>query len=796
MLSLTDFCHLLSHPSVMGRKLNPQQEACVLADVQEPLMVVAGPGSGKTTVMVARALRLLLVEGIAPECIVVTTFTKKAAAEIRTRWLLWGRALLPLARSHSSLVADSEAARFLDRVDLNRCITGTLDSLCEKILADNRDPLEIPAVLVEQFAADQLLLRSGLKKIWDENKEILNPYLATFGFEGAEPRTSRDLVDVVRPIFERFCFDQVNLEKYALDNANGHGAARSLLVNAFHQYRRTMEENGQLDFAGLEHKFLARLQSGALGAAIGPWRAILVDEYQDSNALQEAIYFECCRRSNASLTVVGDDDQSLYRFRGATVELFARFVPRVLDALGKEVRVVPLVDNYRSTPEIVEYYNNYVLNDPGFGSARVIPPKPPVVHTRPATGLPVLGMFRPTKQDLAADVAQFIQEVFRGDGFRIGNDRLIGAPQGGDVGDAVLLCSSVAEWKEGRGQDAPKPRLPNLLRTALAPGGIGIFNPRGQALRDQASVRTLLGLLLECLDPSSPARPDGRLTPDTYPTTIGLRHLCQFRFDAKRFIASNPPPNAPHSLQDYVVAWNNQSSQTISTWPDEWPLLELVFTLISWMPQFLDDPEHQVWLEAILRTMSQAAVFSPYRSTLIRDGVHRDRSRSSAIRDVLRPIAEDLIDVDEDLITHYPRSRLNIMTIHQSKGLEFPLVIADVSSDYTSNHAKHAFKRFPKRASSVTEMENDLAAHCEVGGARAARSALDRSFDDLVRQYYVAYSRPQTCLLLVGLEASLGGKNPVKSVATNWRRDDTWPWRTKVGRSLPPVANNLPFTLI
>lgn len=796
MLSITEFHHLLSHPSVLGRKLNAYQEACVLANVQEPLMVVAGPGSGKTTVMVARALRLLFVERIPPECIVVTTFTKKAAAEIRTRWLLWGRALLPLAKLHPSIVADPEAARFLDRVDLNRCITGTLDSLCEEILAENRDPLEIPAVLVEQFAADQLLLRSGLKELWYGNKGPLNSYLATFGFEGQEPRTLRDLVSVVRPIFERFCFDQVDLNRYALDNANGHGAARSLLVEAFRKYRQTMENNGQLDFAGLEHKFLLRLRSGALDAAVAPWRAILVDEYQDSNALQEAIYFECCRRSGACLTVVGDDDQSLYRFRGATVELFARFVPRVLDALGQQVRVIPLVENYRSTPEIVEYYNGYVFNDPAFGNARLSPPKPPVVHTRPASGLPVLGMFRSTKEELASDIARFIQEVFRGNGFAIGNDRLVGAPQDGDVGDAVLLCSSVAEWKEARGQDPAEPRLPALLRNALAAGDIGIFNPRGQALRDQNSVRTLLGLLLECLDPSSSADPAGRLTPDTYPTSIGLRHLCQFRADAKRFIASNPSPNSPHSLQDFVAAWNTQRSQTGSTWPEEWPLLELVFTLISWMPKFLDDPEHQVWLEAIMRTISQAAVFSPYRSTLVRDGMHRDQSRASAIRDVLRPIAEDLVDVDEDLITHYPRSRLNIMTIHQSKGLEFPLVIVDVSSDYKRNHSKNAFKRFPLRASSVAELENDLASHCEVGGARIARSALDRSFDDLVRQYYVAYSRPQTCLLLVGLEASLGGRNPVKSVATNWRRDDTWPWRTKVGRSLPPVANNLPFVLI
>ena len=78
----------------------------------------------------------------------------------------------------------------------------------------------------------------------------------------------------------------------------------------------------------LEDETLARLRAGDLDDWANAFKVVLVDEYQDSNLLQEQIYFTLCQRSGASLTVVGDDDQSLYRFRGATVEIFTEFPKR------------------------------------------------------------------------------------------------------------------------------------------------------------------------------------------------------------------------------------------------------------------------------------------------------------------------------------------------------------------------------------------------------------------------------------------------------------------------------------
>jgi DNA helicase-2/ATP-dependent DNA helicase PcrA len=182
-------------------------------------------------------------------------------------------------------------------------------------------------------------------------------------------------------------------------------------------------------------------------------------------------------------------------------------------------------------------------------------------------------------------------------------------------------------------------------------------------------------------------------------------------------------------------------------------------------------------LEAITRSATQATAFSPYQGRLMREAPHFTRSRESVLRDILAPIAENVVEVDEDLLTHFPRNHLNVMTIHQSKGLEFPLVIVDVGVDFSRDHPKQRFKRFPETASNVARMEDDLQDYAEVGTLRTRRSALDRTFEDLIRLYYVAYSRPQTALLLVGHTNLLQYKTKIKNVATFWRQAGTWAWQ-------------------
>jgi DNA helicase-2/ATP-dependent DNA helicase PcrA len=222
----------------------------------------------------------------------------------------------------------------------------------------------------------------------------------------------------------------------------------------------------------------------------------------------------------------------------------------------------------------------------------------------------------------------------------------------------------------------------------------------------------------------------------------------------------------------------------------------VVYNLLPWLPAFQDEPEHQVYLEAVSRAAAQAATFSAYRALLLKDEPHRTRSIQGVVRDVLAPIADDLVEVDEDIMPKVPRDRLNIMTIHQAKGLEFPLVIVDIASDFTRDHPKQRFRRFPDQPSSVTLLEDNLASCTPIGPLRTARSAIQRSFEDLIRLYYVAFSRAQNVLLLVGCLPCLRYNTKIPHVATFWRRDLNWPWRTAVTGRAPSMANNIPITLI
>lgn len=778
---------------VLGTELNDEQAKCVTADSTSPLLIVAGPGSGKTTVMVLRALRHLLVDGISPERIVITTFTKKAAQEIRTRWLDWGLPLVDAVRQLPEMQAP-EAQQWLARLDLNRCITGTLDSICEELLGEYRPAGTVTPVLIEGYPANQMLLRSGLQEQYYANLDALNAYLAGYSFNRQQPRILADVIDGARPIMDRFIHDRVDIAAYR--TSGPHAAAKEVMALAHDRYCAALAERSQMDFALLEREFLTRMNQGLLDEAIGGWQALLVDEYQDTNPLQESIYFDIVRRSRAALSVVGDDDQSLYRFRGATVELFTQFVQRLQMETGLQARTEYLMMNYRSTKEIVEFFSRFIGVDPGFAGARIQPPKPKIQADRKPSGIPVMGMFREDAQVLARDLSDFLHQVFRRGGVsRVLDDgstlELSGADPGGDFGDAVLLSHTVREFGSSFGGAPPPERLPSMLRRELAALGVSVFNPRGQALRDQPNVRILLGLLLECLDRSSAVEPDGRITPLTKGLTNAVRStLREWRQAAADFMQRNP---APGGLTGFVDAWSVQKSQTKEPWPEEWPVLELCFKLMSWIGEFRDDPEHQVWLEAISRAVAQSRLFSPYSGTILNSPKHKDLSRGSVIRDILRPIADGLVDVDEEIMPSVPRDRFALMTIHQAKGLEFPLTVVDISSNFKSNHRMTASQRFPASPSTVATLEDDLAPYTAVGADRIARSALDRTFDDLVRLYYVAYSRPQTALLLVGHEKTIAGGRTVKHVASGWRRNETWAWHDGANTT---IANKLPLVLI
>jgi len=759
---------MLSYPQFVGtvrasisrfanQWLNDEQDAAVANHPHPPTFIVAGPGTGKTTVLALRVLKLIFVDGLRPERIIATTFTRKAAAELRSRILSWGYSILSHVRGDAN--NDAQSMAWLRSIDINAVKVGTLDSLSEEFLTDTRLPGTITPTTIEAFLASGMMLRYGLFANGRHTNQQLRGFLTSITPSLWGTQNVAWMTRVALSFADRVRHDAIDLRTFS-----ALGAGQRVLAETVADYFTHLEQNHYADFGRLEQLFLERILAGDLRRLTDSLEAILVDEFQDTNYLQEQIYFSLVRASNASLTVVGDDDQSIFRFRGATVEIFAAFESRIVSSLGVTncPQRVNLNRNYRSGRRIVELCNSFVQLDAGYQAARVVGKLPLIASASHAdlSDSPVLGMFRSDIHTLATDLGNLLHSVFRGNGFEVAVSNrtfTISRAHDGDFGDSVLLTHSADEFTD---DDPTKPRLPVLLRNALETQyEVPVFNPRGRSLSQIPSVQRLLGLALECIDPNGTIQQNSGFISPAVIATLNL-----WRGIGQQFAATNPLPGG---LQAFLANWQTRTvgaGSGMSRWPPEWPLLELLFTLITWLPEFQVAPEGQVYLEAIARTISEASQLGSFNSMVV-SGQYNMPSVKQLVRGVFEPIAAGMVTVDEEIMPYVPRSYFPIMTIHQAKGLEFPLVVVDIGSRWKTNHAKQAPLRFPSQGDGIHMIEDCIAPYCPVGNARTQRTQVERAWDDLRRLYFVSYSRAQNVLLLVGLTTQIRIK-PVRSVAT------------------------------
>lgn len=757
----------------ISKKDNPDQHRAISAPITQSQFLVAGPGSGKTTVMVLKILKFIYVDDVHPSSILATTFTRKAAAELRSRILSWGDQI----RQH--LLKDPKYKDLhpqLRRLDFNQIITGTLDSISEDALRTHRDPGAPPPVVIEEFIASGLMLRIGLFNGEKHHNDDLREYLKEIrgtGWGLNTPEMARNLLEIK----DRLYYDQVYWDQ--LQETKDHPGFQ-LALESIADYTDYLKENLLYDFASLEAEFLDQLEKGKLEKFTNNLKLLLVDEYQDTNLLQERIYFQLARKAlenGGSLTVVGDDDQSLYRFRGATVDLFTQYQNRIKQELITETELINLSRNYRSTSNIVNLCNQFSQLDPEFQPARV-KDKPPIEAARGDgyTDFPILGLFRDDIPTLSKDLSKFIQQVLN-EGYSFQHENktyhIQADPQEGSPTDLAILMSSPLELSS-----SSKPRMPLLLREELKKVNIQVFNPRGQDLELTWQASLLCGLILECIDPEATIQHSIEKLPHD-----AKYQFTRWRKKAQDYLESNPEPTNPISLKQYVKAWETRTPIGRKTWKRDVPLIELAYQLVTWIPHLKDDVESLVYLEAVTRTMAQTGIFNSFDGNILHDEDEQLNylSIKEAIWNILVPLASGAIEVDEGLLETLPDDRINIMSIHQAKGLEFPLVIVDVGSDFRQNYTAQEFKRFPKAGGKPCNLEDELRTCSPLD--EPERTSRDRAFDDLTRQYFVAFSRPQDVLVLVGLNSvkdgyhTQQGPREIANVATGWSRDGRWHWR-------------------
>jgi DNA helicase-2/ATP-dependent DNA helicase PcrA len=746
LLSLEDFRKLAIE--ALQVDLGEDSPHGALLDSSRPnLFIPAGAGTGKTTGLALLALQALFVHGFQADAVLATTFTRKAAAELRSRITKGVMAMADLTHRRIDEPALDVAAMRI----------GTIDDLANQALIE----LQLGALV--DGTVQSGLMRQAVFDITHgfrpggTTRATVQAYLKPL-FESQESVVG--FRDSAVTLHDRLGQDQIDVAAWS---ASSDGANRTYAI--IDCYRRLLAERGQSDFVTLEEEFFAQLESGGLDGWLEPLRVLLVDEYQDTNLLQESIYRHIAGHTLSEggwFAIVGDDEQSLYRFRGATVELFIEAPSR----FPTDLKTVNLNINRRSSKPIVEFANKLVELDPDYQSVRAtekiaLEIAPDRTRWEGSDELPVLGLFRPDVTTLAKDIAAAMAALL-GKGWEVPGGK-ISVTQPGDI---AVLGPTTGEVTEGYGKITR--RIFAELADECDSAQIPLFNPRGKRLAEVPSIQQLLGLALECLDPGEEFLPN-------FVLGQARGHMDRWRDSARELIATDPEPCKPHGLSAFVNAWKARTPQGPKDWPREFPLMELLHELAVWIPDLRQSPGF-LYLEGVTRTLDQlGTLFGPWAVLVSRD--RWDKSVKKFYEEFFIPIALDEVELDEEVLEVLPLDAVNAITVHQAKGLEFPVCFVDVASRFAGKYWRQAFARFPlgKHLRAPYTVEDELRPFSSLGAP--TRPAVDRAFDDLTRMFYVANTRAQHLLVLFGIGDAVDGPKDIPNVATGWTRNDENRWK-------------------
>ena len=297
--------------------LNEQQRQAVF-QTEGPVLILAGAGSGKTRVLTHRTAYLIEEKGVTPYHIMAITFTNKAAGEMRERidkLVGYGSESIWVSTFHSSCVRILR--RHIDRIgfDTNFTIYDADDS--KTLMKDICKRLNIDTKIYKE--------RSLLSAISSAKDELVSP------------------------------------TEFALRAEASGEYAKRRQAEVYREYQETLHKNNALDFDDLIVKTVELFQSDpeVLDYYQERFRYIMVDEYQDTNTAQFQL-IRLLADKYKNLCVVGDDDQSIYKFRGANIYNILNFEKHFPDAV-----TIKLEQNYRSTQNILDAANSVIANNVG-----------------------------------------------------------------------------------------------------------------------------------------------------------------------------------------------------------------------------------------------------------------------------------------------------------------------------------------------------------------------------------------------------------------------------------------------
>jgi DNA helicase-2/ATP-dependent DNA helicase PcrA len=572
--------------------LNPPQREAVLAG-DGPLLVLAGAGSGKTRVIAHRIAHLIGVRGVHPRNVLAVTFTNKAAGEMARRVDL----LLAPTGVRSPLIA-------------------TFHSACVRILRAHGEAIGLPRHFTIYDEDDRVAL---VKECMKEG-ELAD---RTFTPSAAAHRIS-------------YLKNQMIGTQEALRDARGPWEQKAALV--YSRYEKRLRETGAVDFDDLLLLVvkLFRESPETLAWYRGLWKHVLVDEYQDTNRAQYQI-IRLLTAEHGNVCVVGDDSQSIYRWRGADINNILDFEK---DFPG--TRTVKLEQNYRSTKTILAVADGVIANN----HQR----KEKTLWTANPTGEPAAVYRGWDEHEEANFVAQTILKT-RADG--IGWDAI-----------AVFYRTNAQS---------------RVLEDALRRGRIPYVIVGGVRFYERKEIKDTLAWLRLAINPADDVA--FRRAVQAPPRGVGatsLARLDEFALDESKpllALAAAPPPDirgkARTALEDFAATVRRLASQRGELSPPAF--IDLVLQASGYRKALEQDrsPEAEGRLENLeeLIAASEDFVASGGETTV------------EAFLDSVALMS----DVDE---LKEAEARVTLMTLHSAKGLEFPVVFLTGLEEGVFPHAR------------------------------------------------------------------------------------------------------------
>lgn len=668
-----------------GNANNEQKKAIQQTD--GPVLIIAGPGTGKTFTLVKRAIYLIVEKEVKPENILIATFTEKAAKELITR-------------------ISNELIKLNITVNLNDLYIGTIHSICLRLIKENIEftRLRKNYRLLDEFDQKYLIYRNH--KMFDDiaNIELIADNLSPW--ERAKQLS--------------FYFNSVSEEMATVEELKADkDPAVQVLAQAYEVYQELLKEENAMDFSSIQViAYQLLLKNESIREKIQEQlRYVMIDEYQDTNYVQERLIFLIAEK-HRNICVVGDDDQGLYRFRGATIRNILEF-PSKWDGVAQ----FSLVENYRSERDIIYFYNDWMQNTEvgGFewGKFRydktIRPAKTSLLEGVP-TVVKVSG--ERALENWGDNVIEFIGKLKS-------NGTIT------DFNQVAFLFRSVRNDKV------------KALAEYLEQHGIPIYAPRSDMFFEREEIKLLIGTLLVIFPNFA-----SKMRTDKYMPKVMLTYFtekCLTAFSA--FQKANP--DSP------LIRWCAQRGMEHSD-PNksfDYAFTGLVYQILQFEP-FLSIMESEISGVVDSRAIRNIAEFT--KLTTRYEFLHNinvftaksiGNDTTQFFNRYLRFLYEGGIAEYEDETEYAPSGCVSFMTIHQSKGMEFPVVV--VGSLFST--PRNSFREV------IQELEENVYARTPFEPYESIK------YYDFWRVFYTAFSRAQSLLVLTANEGGRGpGKEPSK----------------------------------